>query len=101
MNDNTQKALVHSSLEALKRSALNVLYEARDEGFIRQDVVRVRLGIPKIDYSLDPARRNALIFRILMRLKDDKYAYHNFFSTRHTTGYGWQITEKGVKVIEG
>ena len=93
MNDNTQKALVHSSLEALKRSALNVLYEARDKGFIRQDVVRVRLGIPKIDYY-DPARRNALIFGILMHLEDDKYAYHN-------PGYGWQITEKGVKVIEG
>ena len=94
MNDNTQKALVHSSLEALKRSALNVLYEARDKGFVRQDVVRVRLGIPKVDYSLDPGRHNALIFGILMHLKDDKYADHN-------SGYGWQITEKGVKVIEG
>ena len=94
MNDNTQKALVHSSLEALKRSTLNVLYDARDEGLIKQDEIRKRLGIPKIDYSLDPARHNALIFGILMHLKDDKYAYHN-------SGYGWQITEKGVKVIEG
>ena len=94
MNDNAQKALVHSSLEAFKRSALNVLYEARDNGSIRQDVVRARLGIPKIDYSSDPARHNALIFGILMHLQDDEYAYHN-------SGYGWQITEKGVKVIEG
>jgi hypothetical protein len=94
MNDNTQKALVYSSLEALKRCALNILYEERDKGFIRQDAVRMRLGIPKIDYSVDPARHNALIFGILMHLKDDKYVYHN-------PGYGWQITEKGVKVIEG
>ena len=34
MNDNTQKALVHSSLEALKRSTLNVLYEVQPDGYI-------------------------------------------------------------------
>ena len=92
MDDNTQKAFVHSALEALKRCALNVLYAARDKEFIRQEVVRMRLGIPKIDF--ERGRHNALIFGILMHLKDDGYAYHN-------PGYGWQITEKGIKVIEG
>ena len=94
MNENTRNTFASYGLEILKRSALLVLYEeTRDGGLIKQDVVRVRLGIPKIDYSLDPARHNALIFGILMHLKDDKYAYHN-------VGYGWQITEKGVSVIE-
>ena len=93
MNDNTQKALVHSSLEALKRSALNVLYEARNEGFLQQDKVRKRLGIPKIDYSSPSARSNSLIFGILMHLKDDGYAYLKSRS-------GWQITKQGISLIE-
>ena len=93
MNNNTQKALVHSSLEALKRAALNVLYEERDKKPIRQDIIRMRLGIPKIDYSLEPARHNALIFGILKHLEHDKYA-------DHISGYGWQINKEGIKVIE-
>ena len=93
MNDNTQKALVHSSLEALKRSALNVLYEAQPDGYIQQDKVRKRLGIPKVEEQ-NPARHNSLIYGILTHLQADEYAHHE-------VGYGWQITEKGVKVIEG
>lgn len=88
-NDNTQ-----NGLEMIKRSALQVLYEARDEFiFITQDQVRERLGIPKVDYY-DPARHNALIYGILMHLQEDGHAYHN-------VSVGWQITEEGVSVIEG
>ena len=55
----------------------------------------MRLGIPKIVYSLEPVRHNALIFSILMHLKHhDKYADHN-------PGYGWRIREEGIKAIEG
>ena len=93
MNENTQKALVHFSLEALKRSALNVLYEERDKGFIRQDVVRVRLGIPKVEEQ-NPARHNSLIYGILTHLQNDRCAIH-------LPGSGWTITEKGISVIEG
>ena len=95
MNDNTQKALVHSSLEALKRSTLNVLYEARDKVPLEQDEVRERLGIPKIDYRSNTrsARHNSLIFGILMHLKDDGYAYLKSRS-------GWQITKQGISLIE-
>ena len=83
MNNNTRNTFASHGLEILKRSALFVLYTARDEKlFVRQDEVRERLGIPKIDYSNDPARHNALIFGILMHLKDDGYAYHN-------PGSGW------------
>ena len=95
MNDNTRNTFASHGLEILKRSALLVLYAVQDEKlFVRQDEVRERLGIPKIDYSSDPARHNALIFGILTHLKDDGYAYHN-------PGYGWQITPEGVSVIEG
>ena len=95
MNENTRNTFASYGLEILKRSALLVLYEARDEKlFIRQDEVRERLGIPKIDYSYDPARHNALIFGILMHLRDHGYAYHN-------PGSGWQITKAGGLVIEG
>ena len=95
MNDNTRNEFASFGLEILKKSALLVLYALRDEKlFVRQDEIRERLGIPKIDYSYDQARHNALIFGILMHLKDDGYAYHN-------SGYGWQITPEGVSVIEG
>ena len=93
MNDNTQKVLVHSALEALKRSALNVLYEAQHDGYIKQDRVRKRLGIPKVE-ERNPARNNSMIYGILTHLQDDRYACHN-------PGYGWKITEEGVSVIEG
>lgn len=93
MNDNTQKAFVHSSLEALKRAALNVLYETQPDGYIQQDKVRKRLGIPKVEEQ-NPARHNSLIYGILTHLLDDEYAIH-------LSGFGWKITEKGVKVIEG
>ncbi len=95
MNKYTRNAFADMGLEMLKRAVLLVLYDetSPSEGRIRQDEVRKRLGIKRIDYSADPARHNALIFGILMHLKDDGYAYHN-------SGYGWQITEEGVALIE-
>ena len=95
MNKYTRNAFADMGLEMLKRAVLLVLYDTTSpfEGLIKQDEVRKRLGIKKIDYSVDPGRHNALIFGILMHLKDDGYAYHN-------SGYGWRITEEGVLLIE-
>ena len=92
MNDNTQKALVHSSLEALKRSTLNVLYEVQPDGYIQQDKIRKQLGIPRVEEQ-NPARHNSLIYGILTHLQDDGYAIH-------LPGFGWTITKKGVSVID-
>ena len=95
MNKYTRNTFADMGLEILKRAVLLVLYDTTSpsEGVIQQDQVRKRLGIKKIDYSVDPGRHNALIFGILMHLKDDGYAYHH-------SGYGWQITEEGVLLIE-
>ena len=104
MNDSTRNTFASYGLDILMRSALLVLYEETDvrvrkqiyphrSRTLRQDEVRERLGIPKIDYSSDPARHNALIFGILMHLQHEKLAYHY-------SGYGWQITEEGKSLIE-
>ena len=89
MNENTRNAFASYGLEILKRAALLVLYDARDEGLIKQDAVRKRLGIPNID-----SKHKALIYGILMHLKADGYAHHK-------VRRGWQITEQGVSIIEG
>ena len=68
MNDKTRNEFASFGLEILKKSALLVLYEARDAGLIRQNEVRERLGISDIIWN-DPARHNALIFGILKHFR--------------------------------
>ena len=91
MTDNTRNAFASYGLEILKRAALLVLYDARDEGFIPQRKIRERLGIPRVDPSA--GNWNSLFFGILSYLKADGYAHHK-------VRRGWQITEKGVSLIE-
>ena len=51
MNENTRNTFASMGLEILKRSVLDVLYDARDEGIIPQREIRERLGIPRVDPS--------------------------------------------------
>lgn len=96
MNQNTRNTYAAFALDILKTATLEVLYEktSPSKSVIRQDEIRKQLDIKKIDYSWDPGRHNALIFGILMHLREDGYA-------NHLSGYGWQITEKGIEIIEG
>ena len=91
MNDNTRNAFAAYGLEILKRAVLLVLYDARDEGFIRQGKIRERLRIPGVNPKA--GNLNSLFFGILSYLKADGYAHHK-------VRRGWKITEKGVSVIE-
>ena len=92
MNDNTRNEFASYGLEILKRSVLLVLYDARDEGFIRQVEIRERLGIPRVDP--DAGNLNSLFYGILSYLQADGHVHHE-------VRRGWQITEKGVSKIEG
>ena len=91
MNENTRNAFASYGLDILKRSVLLVLYDARDEGIIPQVEIRERLGIPRVDPSA--GNWNSLFFAILSYLQADGHA-------RHEVRSGWQITEKGVSLIE-
>ena len=91
MNENTRNTFASYGLEILKRAFLLVLYDARDEGFIPQREIRERLDIPRIAPSAE--NWNSLFFGILSYIQDDGYAHHE-------VGCGWQITEKGVSLIE-
>ena len=87
MND-----LAFMGLEILKRSALRALYElGKNTDWVRQDRVRERLGIPKVDFG-NQARHNSLIYGVLYHLKEDGYA-------DHLSAFGWRITELGKKSL--
>ena len=80
MND-----LAFMGLGILKCSALRALYElGKDTDWVRQDSIRERLGILKVDFG--QGCHNALIFGILYHLKEDDYA-------QHLPAFGWRITE--------
>ena len=103
MNDNTRNKFASYGLEILKRSVLLVLYEAievipnrgyplRRKRLLTAGQIRERLDI--IQPRPVCANTNSLIYGILDYLRHDGHAYHN-------VGSGWQITEEGVKAIEG
>ena len=91
MNENTRNAFASDGLDILKRAVLLVLYDARDEGIIPQVEIRERLNIPRVDPKA--GNWNSLFYGILSYLQADGYAHHEVRS-------GWQITEKGVSLIE-
>ena len=91
MTDNTRNEIARHSLEILKLAVLDVLYQQPLDytGTRRSTVsaakIRERLDIPQ------PANR--LMRGMLDILENDKYAV--------SVGFGaWQITNKGISVIE-
>ena len=103
MNDNTRNKFASYGLEILKRSVLLVLYEAievipnRGYPLQRKRLLTAGQIREKLDIMLPQSRcasTNSLIHGILDYLRQDGHAYH---SVRR----GWQITEEGIKVIEG
>ena len=95
MTDNTRNEFASYGLEILKQSVLLVLYEAKHKGELLQaNEIRRRMGIPQA--KDERMGHTSLILGILRYLKDeDKVA--RFWSSSYT----WQITEKGLSVIEG
>ena len=94
MNENTRNTFASYGLEILKRSVLLVLYDAalRNEGLIEQHEISNRLDIPYVPNA--SGNTYSLIQGILDQLKLDGFAHHE-------VDCGWQITEKGVSLIEG
>lgn len=78
MSDSRQKVLVHSSLETFKCSALNVLYEARDEDLIQQDVIRKHHGIPRVAFGPGKGMPNL----------QDSYTSAGGWDAFHNAGFG-------------
>ena len=85
MNENIRKAL-----EGLKRATLQVLYEKQEAPPTPVDIL-MELGIPLVKDT--KGSETSLVCGILAHLKNDGYAVYN------SDYAGWQITEKGVKVI--
>ena len=95
MNDNTRHAFASYGLEILKRTVLDVLYQAWQYKIIPN---RQYLGYNAIHKALDIQRISRkydrwLIHSILKHLKKDGHA-------KHVKKNAWQITPEGVKVIE-
>lgn len=82
-------------LEILKHSVLLVLYEAKHKDELLQaQEIRRRLGIPQA--KDERMGHTSLVFGVLSYLKDEEKVAQ-FWSGSYT----WQITEKGLSVIEG
>ena len=97
MNDNTPNEFASYGLEILKRSVLLVLYEQHTFGpphrrFMTLKEVGERLDIRPIGRYTN---MNGLTHGILLHLLDDRDAEWLGKAGR------WQITKKGVSVIEG
>ena len=91
--ENTRNTYASYGLEILKRAVLEVLYqqqkdteELRAQSSLRPTDIRERLDLP---------RRGTLIHEILMHLKADGHVEWLGSNGR------WDITENGIKVIEG
>ena len=102
MTESTRNTYASCSLEILKRTVLEVLYEGTDVAPIKRSdygvgrclqvgEIRERLGLPRPKYT--GGNTNALIHGILGYLKDDGYAEHYVY-------HGWQITNEGVSLIK-
>ena len=101
--ENAHNIYTSYALEILKRAVLEVLYEETDVApigvslygrgrLLKATEIREQLGLPYPRYA--PSSTNALIHGILGYLKDNGY-------TEHYVGQGWQITNKGISLIEG
>ena len=92
MDDDTQKAFAHFGLERLKKSVLQVLYDAhvfRERGFLGFNDIHEALDINRI-----PKTKDYFVHGILLRLWKDGHA--------ERTGYGrWKITPQGIAFIDG
>ena len=94
MNENTRDAFASYGLEILKKAVLLVLYEEHlgERRRLTRIEISQRFGIKK------PGGRDSdnrpLIEGILMHLADEEGVDRNAVNR-------WQITEKGVSVIEG
>ncbi len=93
MNGNTRNEFASYGLEILKRAVLEVLYQQQKnaeklgvQSSLQPTGIREQLGLP---------RRGTLIREILMHLAGDGHAEKLGPSGR------WNITENGIKVIEG
>ena len=96
MNDHTRKTYAAFGVEILKIAVLDVLYEhavSGSPGFLRQDEIRERLGIPRTK-PIAGKRVNRLTAGVLEHLKEAKCVKYNKKG-------GWQITPDGVSLIEG
>ena len=95
MNENTRNAFASDGLDILKHSVLLVLHEAKHKRELLQpNEIRHRLGIPQA--KTERQGHANLILATLRYLKDeDKVDDHWIGSVT-----AWQITEKGVSVIE-
>ena len=95
MNDNTRNEFASFGLEILKRSALLVLYERH----VKSPYYRPYLPAKQVGEELGirqgvELNHNHLIRGILEHLEDDGYV--------ECMGHNrWQITRKGVSIIEG
>ena len=94
MNNNTRNVFARHALEILKMSALEALYKRCLIGAYAQQLeILGDLRIPVI--TRGNLERRSLIYGILLHLQeDDGYA-------RGLGNGRWEITEKGISVIEG
>lgn len=93
MNNKTRKEFANYGLEILKRSVLSVLYEHKHA--LRIADIYPCLNIRRIeDQTGRKANSDYLIDSILVHLANDGHA-------KYTKTNKWQITEEGVKFIEG
>lgn len=91
MNNNTRNAFAAYGLEILKRSVLQILYDS-EVSPTPTDILH-QCDIPLVKDN--EGSKTTLMRGILAHLRADGHAKYN---TKHA---GWQITEKGVSVIEG
>lgn len=89
MNDRQRRA--RAALFSLKETVLEVLYEARNEGFIEAQTIRKRLCIPNVDNPTHMT--NSLLFGILDHLKREG-------NVDHLTNVGWKITQEAVSLFD-
>ena len=88
MND--KQRIARAALFSLKEVVLEVLHEARDEGFIEAQTIRERLCIPNIS---DPSHMtNSLLFGVLDHLKKDG-------SVERSTNEGWKISQEAASLL--
>ena len=85
------KKTLDISLRGLKFVVLQFLHEKQEE-FPTPGYILIELGIPLVKDA--KGSETTLVRGILAHLKNDGYAVYN------TNYAGWQITEKGVSVIE-
>lgn len=89
------KTFATYGLEILKRSVLLALYES--ETPLNFNQIHEAIGIER----LKPAYHDYLIVAILNRLGRAGLAQDNSGGAVHLKKGQWEITEKGIEVIEG